>query len=291
MQPREAREELLQLLSAAASSQNSEPFPLDRAGLLLAVDEYPFLPFALYEAQLDGYAERTVQVLGTSPDQQDPRAQLAALRRVLFEEEAFHGNREQYYDVRNSYLNEVLDRKLGIPISLGAVMVGVGRRLGWRLDPVNFPNHFLLRLASPDEVLAVDPFHGGLILGQEDLEERWRQATGLPIPSVEALLRPASPSAVVVRMLNNIWMVHANARRFPLAILAKEKIALIEPSNPAHDRDLGYLWAGARDSHRAVSHLERYLQRAPNAPDRELVLTHVAELSNSGEYPEPPNLG
>jgi len=278
VQPREAREELLQLLSAGAASPESEPFPLDRAGLLLAVDEYPFLPFALYEAQLDEYAARTSEAVGASPSPDEPRAQLAALRRVLFEDEGFHGNREQYYDVRNSYLNEVLDRKLGIPISLAAVMVGVARRLGWRLEPVNFPNHFLLRLAGPDEVLAVDPFHGGLILGFDDLEERWRAATGLPCPPLGALLQPASPSAVMVRMLNNIWMVHANSRRYPLAVLAKEKIALIEPHNPAHDRDLGYLLAGAREVDRAAQYLARYLERAPGAPDRDLILSHLDQL-------------
>ena len=285
MQPHEARDELLQLLSVGAACPESEPFPLDRAGLLLAVDEYPFLPFALYEEQLDGYAAQTSHGVDAAPHPEDPRTQLAALRRVLFEDEGFHGNREQYYDVRNSYLNEVLDRKLGIPISLAAVMVGVARRLGWRLEPVNFPNHFLLRLASPDEVLAVDPFHGGLILGPEELEERWRAATGLPCPSIEALLQPASPSAVVVRMLNNIWMIHANTRRFPLAVLAKEKIALIEPHNPAHDRDLGYLLASAREPDRATLHLARYLERAPAAPDRELVLTHLDQLREGGAGP------
>lgn len=285
MQPSEAREELLRLLSAGAASPESEPFPIDRVGLLLAVDEYPFLPFALYEAQLDDYAARTLQAVGAGPDPGDPRAQLAALRRVLFEEEGFHGNREQYYDVRNSYLNEVLDRKLGIPISLATVMVGVARRLGWRLEPVNFPNHVLLRFPGRGEVLAVDPFHGGLILGAEDLEERWRHATGLPFPSVEGLLQPASPPAVVVRMLNNIWMVHANARRFLLAVLAKEKIALIEPHEPTHDRDLGYLFASARKAAHAMEHLERYLDRAPSAPDRDLVLSHLQQLRRTGTEP------
>lgn len=286
MQPRDAREELLQLLSA--SSQESEPFPLDRVGLLLAVDEYPFLPFAHYEAQLDEYAARTRLYLGGISDPTEPRAQLGVLRRLLFEEEAFHGNREQYYDVRNSYLNEVLDRKLGIPISLGAVMIGVARRLGWSLEPVNFPNHFLLRLAAPDEVLAVDPFHGGLILGLEELEERWRQATGLPAPSPEQLLKAASPPAVVVRMLNNIWLVHAQARRFPLAALAKEKIALIEPHQPVHDRDLGLLWAAAGEAERAAHYLQRYLERSEAAPDRDEVLSHLRQLRGTGETAGPP---
>jgi regulator of sirC expression with transglutaminase-like and TPR domain len=164
-------------------------------------------------------------------------------------------------------------------------MVGVARRLGWLLEPVNFPNHFLLRLASPDEVLAVDPFHGGLILGAEDLEERWHAATGLPCPPVAALLQPASPAAVVVRMLNNIWMVHAQSRRFPLAVLAKEKVALIEPNNPAHDRELGYLLANAREPERAVQQLTRYLERAPEAPDRDLVLSHLDQLRKASAGP------
>ncbi|MCC2671216.1 MAG: hypothetical protein K0Q72_3687 [Armatimonadetes bacterium] len=286
MDPHQAREELLHLLAPGGSGASADlrsGFPLDRVGLLLAADEYPFLDPSLYESQLEELAARTSEAARAGSSSDEPRVRLGALRRVLFEEEAFHGDRDNYYDVRNSYLNEVLDRKRGIPISLGAVMVGVARRLDWPLASVNFPNHFLLAYVSESEPLAVDPFHGGLILGQEELEERWRAAIGTSPPPLSRMLQPAEPKSVVIRMLNNIWMVHANARRFHLAILAKEKIALIDPEEPDHERELGYLWVGAGDTARGAEHLSRYLSRAPHASDRGLVADHVARLQRGAE--------
>lgn len=277
-----AREELLRLVREADASANngSVPFAADRAALLIAVDEYPHLDLSIYEAQLDHYAERVSAALPRGAAADDPRGRLAAMRRVLFEDEAFHGDRENYQDVRNSYLNEVLDRKLGIPISLGAVMLGVARRLSWPLAPVNFPGHFLLCYRGEGAALAVDPFHGGLILGRTDLVERWQATTRTPAPSPDLMLRVADAASVVVRMLNNIWLVHAGAHRYQLAALAKEKVALLEPHEPAHERDLGYLLAGAGNVDAAARRLRAYLDRAPCAPDREQVRLHLARLGN-----------
>jgi regulator of sirC expression with transglutaminase-like and TPR domain len=258
------------------------PFPHDRAALLIAVDEYPFLDLKTYEERLDDYAQRVAQAHSRSRSE-DTRMRLAALRRVIFEEEGFHGNREQYYDVRNCYLNEVLDRHLGIPITLAALLIGVARRLDWELEPVNFPAHVLLRCRTENEDLAVDPFHGGLIIGRTELADRWTRATNTPAPSVQTMLRPAEPSSVLVRMLNNIWMMHANAHRYGVAALAKEKVALIEPGDPGHERDLGYLLAGAGQVEAAVSRLAGYLERAPHASDRERVRRHLDRLEAAAE--------
>lgn len=225
MDPGAARIELQRLLYQAP-----DPFPLDRAALLLAVDEYPDLDLALYEAQLDGYAMQVRDRLGQAPPE-EPRLRLTALRRVLFEDEGFHGNREQYYDVRNSYLNEVLDRKLGIPISLATVVLGVARRLAWPMHGVSFPAHFLVRYAAERDPLAIDAFHGGLILGTDELEERWRLNTGHPAPPVEQMLRPASSRNILLRMLNNIRLVHTNRGDYQLADHAVEKMLLIDPNS------------------------------------------------------------
>jgi regulator of sirC expression with transglutaminase-like and TPR domain len=201
LSPGDARDRLLQLLRAAP-----DPFPLDRAALLLAADRSPGLDIFPYEDRLDAYACRASSSL--PDDGAEPRARLAALRRVLFEEEGFHGNRQDYYDVRNSYLHEVLDRKLGIPISLAVLMVGVARRLDWPLQLVNFPMHVLVRYEGPDEILAVDPFHGGLIIGADELEARWRGAAGTEPP--DEMLDPAPARHVLMRMLNNIVLIHSH---------------------------------------------------------------------------------
>jgi regulator of sirC expression with transglutaminase-like and TPR domain len=254
-----------------------QPFPLDRAALLLAAADYGGLEVAPFEAQLDRYAERVAAAAG-GPSGTQPRLRAAALRRVLFEEEGFHGNREAYYDVRNSYLHEVLTRKLGIPISLGLVMIGVGRRLGWPVFGINFPNHFLVGCGSGDEALPLDPFHGGLILGLEELEERWRLATGYAPLDRDGMLAPAEPGAVLVRMLNNIRLIHHRQRRYDLAAAATEKILLIQPGESRHQKELGYYLLAARDFGRAAAHLGRYLEMSPHAPDADVVRDHLAVL-------------
>jgi regulator of sirC expression with transglutaminase-like and TPR domain len=259
LEPREAREELRRLLQEAP-----HPFPIDRAALLLAADVYPQLDLPSYEERLEAYAARVAEAAHGSAE---PRRRLTALRRVLFEDEGFHGNRDHYYDVRNGYLNEVLDRKLGIPISLAAVVLGVARRLRWPMDGVSFPAHFLVRYDAPGEPLAIDPFHGGLILGSDELQERWRLSTGQDAPPPQTMLEPAPPALILIRMLNNIRMIHSQQREFRLAALAIEKMALVDPANPYHDRDLGYLYLADRDAARAARYLESYLERMPHAPD------------------------
>lgn len=273
MDSEQALSELIALVS-----QPPTPFPWDRAALLLAVDEYPRLDIPRYLSLLDGYAAEVLAYPGAQ--EADPRARVVALRRVLFEEAGFQGNRGQYYDVRNSYLNEVLDRKLGLPITLAMVMLAVGHRLGWPLVPVNFPGHFLVAYQPEDPVdpLALDPFHGGLILSEEELGERWRLSTGFETPPLEALLRPASPRPVLLRIVNNIRLAHRQAKRFRDAALANEKLARLDPEEPRHERDLAYLWLAAEEPRRAERLLTRYLERRPDAPDREQVRDHLALL-------------
>jgi regulator of sirC expression with transglutaminase-like and TPR domain len=273
VQPEEARTRLLQLLESAP-----DPFPLDRAALLLAVHRHPGLDIFPYEDRLDGYAARVVEALPEG--EMDPRRRLGALRRVLFEEEGFHGNRDDYYDVRNSYLPDVLDRKLGIPISLATVMIGVTRRLDWPAGLVNFPTHVLVRYEAADESLAVDAFHGGLILSPEELVERWKAATGQPAPSLPEILEPASPRSAVTRMVNNIWMVHYQRREYLLAADTIGLLALLHPNNPLHDRDRGLLLLAGQETEQGLAHLEEYLRRVPDAADRAAIQARILDLKN-----------
>ena len=135
MTARQARTRLLELFR-----RPPEPFPLDEAALLLAVAEFPDLDLALYLRRIDQLA---AQVARYAPAGDEPVARIAALRRGLFEDGGFHGNREAFYDPRNSYLNLVLDRRRGIPITLAILAISVARRLGWPLYGVEFPGHYL----------------------------------------------------------------------------------------------------------------------------------------------------
>ncbi len=276
--PEQARDALLARLALPAAPFPQDPFPLDWAALLLAFDEYPRLQLPLYERLLDDYAVAVRARLpnGFLPESEPLRA-LATLRQAVYEDAGFRGNREQYYDVRNSYLNEVLDRRLGIPISLALVMLGITRRLGWPVHAVNFPQHFLLAWRSPGTVLPLDTFDG-LVLGAEEVAERWRLATGDVAPDLNEMLTPAEPSMVLIRVLNNIRVVHTRGRRYRLAAMANEKMALLEPENPYHERDLGLLLLGAGDVAAGVSRLENYLQRAPGGEDVPALRERLAHL-------------
>lgn len=210
MEAADARAELLRLLRDHLFAPRD--FPLDRAALLLAVAEYPHLDCALYEERLQGYADRITEHLGgLAPEPGEGRQRLAVLRRIVYEEAGFRGNRDDYYNPQNSYLNEVLDRKLGIPVSLALVVLGIARRLDWPVWPVNFPNHFLVSYIDGDELLALDAFDG-LILGEEELRERWLLSTGSDPPDVAAMLAPTGPSQVLLRSLNNLRMLYSRAR-------------------------------------------------------------------------------
>jgi regulator of sirC expression with transglutaminase-like and TPR domain len=255
------------------------PLDLVEAALLLAADDHPGLD---PEPYLDQVADLTQLVAERNAGSEDPVYRLASLRRVVFEDAGFHGNREEFEDPRNSYLHEVIDRHLGIPVSLSILLLGIGQRLGWPLAGVNFPLHFLVRYGEAPPLYAVDAFYGGLILGEEELAERWSRAMRAPAPSVEEMLRPASPHAILARLLNNLKSVYARRQDYPRAIRIAEKMVLVDPEQPHHHRDLGYLYAFAKQVEPAVAELHRYLRLAPRAPDRDRVLRAIQEFSASG---------
>jgi hypothetical protein len=151
-----------------------EPVPLDEAALALAEEEYPSLDVEEYLVRLDELAGRALARAGVAP-----ASRLAALRHVLHEEEGLRGNEKDYYDPRNSFLNDVLDRRLGIPISLSVVWIEVARRAGVVLEGIGFPGHFLARYASPSgQEVYVDAFHGGEMLSVDECVARYRARTG-----------------------------------------------------------------------------------------------------------------
>lgn len=274
MSPEEARDRLRDLLAGPDAGR-----ALAEAALLIAADEYPKLDVSGYLQRL---AEQAEQVAGQSGRRDDAVSRIGALRRVVFEEGGLRGNRDDYYDPRNSYLNEVLDRGLGIPITLAIVVLDVGARLGWPVAGANFPLHFLVRYGDDGPVAAVDAFHGALILGEEELVERWERATGRPAPPVSAMLAPASPAAVLVRLLNNLKQIYAQRGDLREAALAAEKQVLIHPAEPLHHRDLGFLYLHTKRIEAGVDALHRYLHMLPRAPDRDLVLTRIQEAAAGG---------
>src|SRR5258705_9884795 len=171
------------------------------AALAIAGVEYPALDGAPYLQRLERMGEAAAGRLQRHEDA-PASIRIATLNAYLYEELGFSGNREHYDDPRNSFLNEVLDRRLGIPISLAAVYLEIGRRAGLRLEGVNFPGHFLVRApAGPGDMedLIVDPFHAGALLSEVDCRHLLRQHVGEEAAFDHGLLATPTPQHLVVR--------------------------------------------------------------------------------------------
>lgn len=256
--------------------------PLLSGALLIALDEYPDLDAAACDAQLDAIADalrEKVDAIDAAP------MKMQAINRRLFEELGFAGNHAEYYDPPNSYLNEVLRRRLGNPISLAVVQMEVARRLGVALEGVSFPGHFLVSLPVDDGMLVMDPFNGGRPLSADELRQRAQPHFGEPVPD-EALLRilvPASPRAILVRMLRNLHALYAERGDWARAVRCADRILRLSPDNAEalRDRGLGYLELGHRAG--ATRDLGRYLRIQPEADDAETVRDRLVE--QGGRHP------
>ena len=254
--------------------------PLLSAALLIAKDEYPSLSLGDYEARLDLFAD---ELRGAFAKAESDGARLTLLNRFLFAELGFAGDEVDYFDPRNNYLNDVLDRRLGNPISLAMVQMEVARRLGVPLDGVSFPGHFLVRLPIDDGVLVMDPFNRGRPLDEDELRMRARPHLGGEMPDDEALFRilgPASHRSMLMRMLRNLHGVYTDNDDWERAVRCADRILKLAPDNTEalRDRGLGYFKLGHR--HGARQDLARYLQLQPDAADAGSLRERLVEMSN-----------
>ena len=253
-----------------------EPIDLARGALLIATEAYPRLELDVYLQQLDQMAtalEPLFAVSATVPEH------LELLNRYLFEELGFKGNQEDYYDPRNSYLNEVLERRLGIPITLSVVYHEVGQRLGLSLAGVNFPGHFLVKCTAPPEPVFIDPFDGGQILEGGDLEKRLPVLQGQKLALEERFLEAVSTRQILARMLRNLRQIHVSRKDFKQAISAGEKITCLQPDEANDYCDLGYLYYQVKAYHQSLAAFQEYLRRAGHPVDEHEIRKNIQILS------------
>ena len=232
------------------------------SALAIAGVEYPALEAGPYLQRLERMGEAAAGRLQRHAGA--PAAVLiATLNAYLYEELGFSGNREHYDDPRNSFLNEVLDRRLGIPISLAVVYLEIGRRAGLRLEGVNFPGHFLVRAPDAAEDLIVDPFHAGALLSEVDCRHLLRQHLGDEAAFDRGLLATATRQQIVVRMLVNLKRLYVRMQSFPQARAAADLLLAVDPSALAELRDRGLLAYHMEDFASALRDLETYLRLMP----------------------------
>jgi regulator of sirC expression with transglutaminase-like and TPR domain len=259
------------------AARADEEINLARAALMVAREEYPQLSEDRYLGRLDLLAEETRDRLD------DENAHLLVLQELLnalYNRHGFRGNREAYYDPRNSFLNDVLDRGLGIPLTLGIVVLEVGWRLGLPLEGVNFPGHFLVRFRGDAIDLLIDPYDGGAVRFEDEAQELLDRVYGGMIRVQKSFLKSASKREMLVRLLLNLKSLYLNVRDHERALAAVERILLIRPIAATEIRDKGVILARMGRKAEALEQLEAYLNVAPDAVDSGRILALVEDLRN-----------
>jgi len=265
-------------LARFAELVTREQFSLAEACLLLAADAYPDVDVAGGIARLDAIA---ATVRGRIAADAAGEQKVAALNHHLYGELGFTGNQDAYYDPRNSYLNEVLERRTGIPITLSIVYLELGRRLGLALQGVSFPGHFLVKLRLERGTLVLDPFTGGEACPERELRTR----LGRVLPAAEAaradlqgLLEPASPREIVARVLRNLKAIYLKGAKLEQALAVMQRMLLVVPESAEELRDRGLVYARLECFRPAVADLQNYLRRRPDAADGVEIHARVVEL-------------
>jgi regulator of sirC expression with transglutaminase-like and TPR domain len=252
-------------LRALASLADRE---LDRslahAALVIAAEEYPLLDIDACLGRIETLAQAARPKVGAVRGE---RARTEALAKFLHLECGFSGNDKDYYDPKNSFLSDVLERRLGIPISLAVIYLEVGARVGVPLAGVSFPAHFLLKhLAVPG--LYIDPFYGGRLRSEAELPRLLSALTGGKIGFDRSLLEPVGARAILVRMLVNLRGVFASRGDFLRAIDASDRILILSPNRAEELRERGLLYIKLGAAGPAIADLEAFLATRPSAGER-----------------------
>jgi regulator of sirC expression with transglutaminase-like and TPR domain len=227
--------------------------------------ECPRLDPEPYIARLDvmgDAARRVVERYASSTGDMSPQCGVKALNEYLFEELQFTGNRDKYEDPRNSCLNEVLERRTGIPLTLSIVYMEVARRAGLQVDGINFPGHFLVRCPQTHggHQLVIDPFHSGALLSEHNCRLLLQKHVGSEVAFSRSLLAPATRNQILVRMLLNLKRIYVHMRSFPQARDITELLLALTPSALSELRDRGLLAYQLNDVTSALRDLQAYLK-------------------------------
>ena len=247
---------------------------LDRSALALAAAEYPDLDIDRELASMDSLAAAAA---GRLADRRDPLFCLNTLSELLFDEIGFRGNREDYYDPRNSYLNDVLERRLGIPITLSLVYIETGRRLGIPLSAIGLPGHLVVGHREMDSHF-VDAFNGGILLTEQECAKRIEEVSWGQIPWDPRYLSPLSNRDFIARMVRNLKAAYLGRNDYERALRMIDWLLVAQPQASAELRDRGIVRYRMGDYPAAVEDLGRYLASTGPGRDSEAVRSLIARI-------------
>ena len=257
---------------------------LARACLLIAADAYPGLDVDGYLGEIERLAAR---LRGRLPPGGGAEQRVLALNQFLFDDLGYSGNAGNYYDPRNSFLNEVIDRRTGIPITLSVLYLEIGRRIGLGLEGVSFPGHFLVRLRLRGAMLVLDPFSGGEALSEADLRERLQRvipesaAGAAPVEALplDPFLEPAGKRQILARLLRNLKGIYRDADKPQRLLEVLNRMLVVAPEAHGELRERGLLYQRLECYRAALKDLQDYSALEPEAPDIDDVRAKLVELS------------
>ncbi|HMF48568.1 MAG TPA: tetratricopeptide repeat protein [Candidatus Saccharimonadales bacterium] len=250
---------------------------LGRAALTIALPDYPDLDIPACLAQIDELAVAVTQRCGAVAD---VYRSLAALNYMLFTERRFRGNRDDYFDPKNSFLNEVLARKTGIPISLSVLYIEVAQRIGLKLSGVGFPGHFLVKYAESREEIVIDPFAGGEVRSREDLAGMIRQLYGDKVSFHAEFLEPVTKKQILQRMLANLKAIYRKKNDLVKSLTVLDRLIILDPTAKDDIRERGGLYLRLECFTQARADFEAYLRLAPDADDAASIREQIISLAN-----------
>ena len=255
-------------------SSDDDQIELAEAALLIAAEEYPRLDVETYLDKLDHFGDMARQQAAGSHDAVDL---ISVLNSTLFERLGFHGNSESYYDPRNSFVNEVIDRRVGIPITLTVIYIDVARRIGFPVKGVGLPFHFIAKHEAASGDIFIDPFNKGRLLGPAGCAGLVTEMGGGKLELQPEHLQAVTTKQILTRMLSNLLGIYATSdhRR---ALSTVERILLMNPESAPHIRDRGLLLASIGDAANAIYELKRYLELAGDAKDADSIREQIKSI-------------
>ena len=256
--------------------QSDDQIHLERAALYLAQEAYPALDVEAYLKTLETMAA----VVQERSPQSYPLKIVQTINRYLYDELGFVGNTVDYYDPCNSFLNEVIDRRTGIPITLSLVYLAIARRVGLPMVGINMPGHFLLRPVIEDAEICVDPFHQGEILFLQDCQERLAQVYGQPVELKPAFLEAVSNRQYLARMLTNLKVIYSNSGKLEQTLAAIDRLLILFPNKPLELRDRGIVYYQLDRLSEAQHDLTLYLDLEPTASDATAIQRLLQSIRN-----------
>jgi regulator of sirC expression with transglutaminase-like and TPR domain len=248
---------------------------LAEASLLIACEEYPDLDVAQYLSHIGSLASDLGERVSATSDRGEI---IEALNALLFEEQGFTGNTKDYYDPRNSFLNDVLDRRTGIPLTLSMVYMEVARRAGVAVDGVGLPGHFIVKLPAPGNDLLVDPFHGGARLSLADCQQRLDRIYEGRVKVEASMLEACGRRDILGRTLRNLRAIYVRAEDYAKAIRTVDLLLVLDPASADHLRDRGMLYAALDCYALAARDLEQSVEQTPSAPDAAAIRGTIDDL-------------